>query len=204
MKRGGFLAKPQLQLWQRPNMNSNSPSPGLSAATKPALPIMQSLQFIFLFILLLRSTLSGAIYSLKWKKKSDSSLVNYIWYLGHKLDIFGLDNLKHFMWNDTLHCNFGRWWGISEGPVCCSPWGSKESDTTGRLNNNHLTLYTLFCFWPQDFNTKYHPSVGYIINLPTSPSINQFSIQFTSFKKKSLPTCTVQWTSGKAGDSWCL
>ena len=22
--------------------------------------------------------------------------------------------------------------------VCCSPWGQKESDTTERLNNNHL------------------------------------------------------------------
>ena len=33
-----------------------------------------------------------------------------------------------------------------KGLACCSPWGSKESDTTGRLNNNHLTLYTLFCF----------------------------------------------------------
>ena len=24
--------------------------------------------------------------------------------------------------------------------VCCSPWGSKESDTTGRLNNKRNTL----------------------------------------------------------------
>ena len=47
--------------------------------------------------------------------------------------------------------------------------------------------YILFCFWPQDFNTKYHPSVGYIINLSTSASINQFSIQFTSLKKKITP-----------------
>ena len=26
------------------------------------------------------------------------------------------------------------------GPVCCSPWGHKESDTTGRLNNNKETI----------------------------------------------------------------
>ena len=23
-----------------------------------------------------------------------------------------------------------------EGPVCCSPWGHKELDTSGRMNNN--------------------------------------------------------------------
>ena len=28
----------------------------------------------------------------------------------------------------------------SEGLVCCSPWGHKESDTTGRLNNNVLLV----------------------------------------------------------------
>ena len=144
MKHGGFLAKPQLQLWQRPNMNSNSPSPELSAATKPALPIMQSLQFIFLFILLLRSTLLDAIYSLKWKKKkSNSSLVNYIWYLGHKLDIFGLDNLKHCIWNDTLHCNFGRWWG-TERPGVLQSMGSQ------RIRHDRATEqpppYIIYCF----------------------------------------------------------
>ena len=71
-----------------------------------------------------------------------------------------------------------------KGLACCSPWGRKESDTTGRLTTTTLH-YILFCFWPQDFNTKYHPSVGYIINLSTSASINQFSIQFTSLKKKN-------------------
>ena len=25
------------------------------------------------------------------------------------------------------------------GLVCCSPWGHKESDMTGRLNNNNIT-----------------------------------------------------------------
>ena len=28
----------------------------------------------------------------------------------------------------------------SEGLVCCSPWGHKESDTTERLNNNVLLV----------------------------------------------------------------
>ena len=28
--------------------------------------------------------------------------------------------------------------------VCCSPWGHKESDMTGRLNSNNIEL--LFCF----------------------------------------------------------
>ena len=25
--------------------------------------------------------------------------------------------------------------------VCCSPWGLKESDTTGKLNNNYIRIY---------------------------------------------------------------
>ena len=31
--------------------------------------------------------------------------------------------------------------GVGDGQrslVCCSPWGHKESDTTERLNNNHM------------------------------------------------------------------
>ena len=35
----------------------------------------------------------------------------------------------------------GQTWGDGEGQgglVCCSPWGCKESDMTGRLNNNIL------------------------------------------------------------------
>jgi len=28
------------------------------------------------------------------------------------------------------------------GLACCSPWGHRESDTTGRLNNNKLKLST--------------------------------------------------------------
>ena len=27
-----------------------------------------------------------------------------------------------------------------EGLVCCSPWGHKESDTTGGLNNNNFFI----------------------------------------------------------------
>ena len=144
---------------------------------------MRSLQFIYLVILLLRSALLDAIYSLKWRKKGDSSLVNYIWYLGHKLDIFGLDNLKHFIWNDTLHCNFGRQlgWG-TERPGVLQSTGSRRIGHDWATEQQPYTIY-FFCFWPQDFNTKYHPSAGCIINLSTSASINQCSIQFTSFKK---------------------
>ena len=28
------------------------------------------------------------------------------------------------------------------GLACCSPWGHRESDTTGQLNNNKLKLST--------------------------------------------------------------
>ena len=43
-------------------------------------------------------------------------------------------------------CNgheFGQTLGDGEGQgglVCCSPWGRKESDTTGRLNNNNKNI----------------------------------------------------------------
>ena len=36
-----------------------------------------------------------------------------------------------------------------EGLVCCSPWGCKESDRTGRLNNNmynDLSVTNRFAF----------------------------------------------------------
>ena len=36
----------------------------------------------------------------------------------------------------------GQFWGDGEGQrglACCSPWGRKESDMTGQLNNNNLT-----------------------------------------------------------------
>ena len=32
--------------------------------------------------------------------------------------------------------NSGRWWGKG-GLACCSPWGHKELDRTGQLNNNN-------------------------------------------------------------------
>ena len=47
------------------------------------------------------------------------------------------------------------------GLGCCSPWGSKESDTTGQLNNDNSIVFTLFhslhpvslshCLWSWPF-----------------------------------------------------
>ena len=34
-----------------------------------------------------------------------------------------------------IWANSGKWWGTG-GLACCSPWGHKESDITGQLNNN--------------------------------------------------------------------
>ena len=34
-----------------------------------------------------------------------------------------------------------------ESLACCSPWGQKESDTTGQLNNNNSTITTLISLW---------------------------------------------------------
>ena len=45
----------------------------------------------------------------------------------------------HHRCNET---ELGQTLGDSEGQgglVCCSPWGHKESDMTGRLNNNNIT-----------------------------------------------------------------
>ena len=43
---------------------------------------------------------------------------------------------------------FGQTLGDSGGQrslVCCSPWGHKESDMTGRLNNDNKSLQTRSC-----------------------------------------------------------
>ena len=37
----------------------------------------------------------------------------------------------------------GQFWGDGEGQrglACCSPWGHKESDMNGQLNNNKIIL----------------------------------------------------------------
>ena len=38
---------------------------------------------------------------------------------------------------DTMNRNLGKLREGQGGLACCSPWGQKESDTTGRLNNNN-------------------------------------------------------------------
>ena len=48
----------------------------------------------------------------------------------------------HHRCNET---ELGQTLGDSEGQgglVCCSPWGHKESDMTGRLNNSNYTLFS--------------------------------------------------------------
>ena len=44
----------------------------------------------------------------------------------------------HYQYNEH---ELGQASGDGEGQgglACCSPWGHKESDTTGRLNNNNI------------------------------------------------------------------
>ena len=45
-------------------------------------------------------------------------------------------------WHHRLNGHeFEQALGVGDGQrslVCCSPWGHKESDTTERLNNNHM------------------------------------------------------------------
>ena len=54
-------------------------------------------------------------------------------------------SLMQCTWSRT---NFGRWWGQG-GLACCSPWGHKESDITGQLNNDMYVYYwiSLLCTW---------------------------------------------------------
>ena len=43
---------------------------------------------------------------------------------------------------DAMNMNFGETPGDGEGQgslMCCSPWGHKELDMTGRLNNSLST-----------------------------------------------------------------
>ena len=51
-------------------------------------------------------------------------------------------------WHHRLNgLEFEQTQGDSEGqrsPVCCSPWGCKELDTTQRLNNNSFYRVLLF------------------------------------------------------------
>ena len=47
--------------------------------------------------------------------------------------------------SDTMDMNFGKL-GDGEGQgglVCCSPWGHKELDSTGPLNNNNKPMSAL-------------------------------------------------------------
>ena len=48
--------------------------------------------------------------------------------------------------------NSSRWWGTGKPGGVLHPWGSKESDTTGWLNNNNyyiLYIYGLFYYLRQ-------------------------------------------------------
>ena len=45
-----------------------------------------------------------------------------------------------------------------EAWVCCSPWDSKESDTTGQLNNNKAILSNNYPFWPNSTLTVLGPN----------------------------------------------
>ena len=53
------------------------------------------------------------------------------------------------------------------GLACCSPWGHKESDTTGQQNNNNIHVHTAVCV-PLTF-TNLGPSSSEVPALPPPP-----------------------------------
>ena len=63
--------------------------------------------------------------------------------------------------NDAMNMNLGKLWEmvrVQRGLVCCSPWDSKESDTTGQLNNNKAILSNNYPFWPNSTLTVLGPN----------------------------------------------
>ena len=51
-----------------------------------------------------------------------------------------------------------------EGPVCCSPWGCKESDTTEQLNNNSRARTS----------ARFYVGVSFEIDLKNQEKIDSF------------------------------
>ena len=54
-------------------------------------------------------------------------------------------NFHAYKVTNTMNVKLGQTLGGAEGQgglVCCSPWGRKESDTTGRQNNNKANQQT--------------------------------------------------------------
>ena len=45
---------------------------------------------------------------------------------------------------DAMNMNLGKFWEMVRGRqgslACCSPWGHKESNITGQLNNNKVDV----------------------------------------------------------------
>ena len=41
---------------------------------------------------------------------------------------------------DAMDMNLGKLWKMGRIRACCSPWGLKESGTTGPLNNNKVAI----------------------------------------------------------------
>ena len=71
---------------------------------------------------------------------------------GSRLRILLPTSLPQCLWlsNICVWHEFKQTLGDSEGQgslVCCSPWGSKESDTTEQLNNNSNIYVCMKVFW---------------------------------------------------------
>ena len=74
----------------------------------------------------------------------------------------GLNNYHHVnkvTWTWTW-ANLGRWWETG-GLAYCSPWGQKESDMTGQLNDNNKTKSKQI--------TKIESTLNFSIPLSTCP-----------------------------------
>ena len=65
---------------------------------------------------------------------------DWCWSWSSRILVIWCAQMTHWQWT-WIWANSRRWWGTGR-PVCCSPWGCKESDVTAQLNNNnwHISL----------------------------------------------------------------
>ena len=85
-----------------------------------------------------------------------------------------IEDGKRMTEDETVGHEFEQTMGDVEGQrglACCSPWGHKESDTTGQLNNNNSCFVVLCTFVYSKVNQLYvYMYPLFLISLPFKPT----------------------------------